>query len=71
MINFTTDLMMALVEIPRLNAFFREQLEIAMSQLLQAELSSVRGYEPYERPDSNNARNLYLKIKVSLRMEFA
>jgi len=57
MINFTTDLMTALVQRQDLNAFFREQLETAMNQLLQAELSSVLGYEPYERSDSDNARN--------------
>jgi putative transposase len=57
MTDFNTDLTKALLEQRDLNDFFREQLEFAMNQLLQAELSSVLGYEPYERSEGLNARN--------------
>lgn len=57
MTDFNTDLTKALLEQRDLNDFFREQLEFSMNQLLQAELSSVLGYEPYERFEGPNARN--------------
>src|SRR5262245_44692529 len=57
--NFTTELTQALVSKRDINDLFREHLEIAVNQLLQAELSAFLQYDKHSREgwNSGNSRN--------------
>ena len=57
--QFTKDLIKTLLSNGDVNELFRQQLEKAINQILQAELTSLFGYDPYERNGfkANNYRN--------------
>ncbi|ULQ49460.1 transposase [Liquorilactobacillus nagelii] len=57
--QFTKDLTKTLLSNGDVKEFFRQQLETAINQILQAELTSLLGYDPYERNSfkTNNYRN--------------
>ena len=57
--QFTKDLINTLLSNGDVNELFRQQLEKAINQILQAELTSLLGYDPYERNGfkANNYRN--------------
>lgn len=59
MTQFTTELLNFLAQKQDIDEFFRQSLEKAMNELLQAELSAFLGYEPYEKGGYNtgNSRN--------------
>ncbi len=59
MTQFTTELLNFLAQKQDIDDFFRQSLETAMNELLQAELSAFLGYEPYEKSGYNtgNSRN--------------
>lgn len=59
MTQFITDLTKFLANHSDIDEFFRASLEHAMNELLQAELTSVLGYEPYDISgyNSGNSRN--------------
>ena len=59
MSNLTTELMTALLKNDSLDDFFREHLENAMNDLLQAELTAFLGYEKHSSDGwgSGNSRN--------------
>ena len=59
MTQFTTDLLNFLAQNQNIDESFRTSLEIAMNDLLQAELSAFLGYEPYDKVgyNSGNSRN--------------
>ena len=59
MTQFSTDLTKFLANNSDLNDFFRASMEEAINELLQAELTSVLGYEPYDVNgyNSGNSRN--------------
>lgn len=47
--QFTKDLTKTLLSNGDVKELFRQQLEKAINQILQAELTSLLGYDPYER----------------------
>ncbi|MDQ0223599.1 transposase-like protein [Streptococcus moroccensis] len=49
MTQFATELLNYLAQKQDIDDFFRQSLETAMNELLQAELSAFLGYEPYEK----------------------
>ncbi|MCE2316105.1 IS256 family transposase, partial [Streptococcus thermophilus] len=49
MTQFTKELLNFLAQKQDSDEFFRTSLEIAMNDLLQAELSAFLGYEPYNK----------------------
>ena len=57
--QFTKDLTKTLLSNGDVKELFRQQLEKAINQILQAELTSLLGYDPYERNGfkANNYRN--------------
>ncbi len=57
--QFTTELLNFLAQKQDIDEFCRTSLEIAMNDLLQAELSAFLGSEPYEKVgyNSGNSRN--------------
>ena len=57
--QFTTELLNFLARKWNIDEFFRSSLETAINDLLQAELSTFLGYEPYDKVDYNsgNSRN--------------
>ena len=57
--QFTKDLTKTLLSNSDVKELFRQQLEKAINQILQAELTSLLGYDPYERNGfkANNYRN--------------
>ena len=59
MTQFTTEFLNLLVKKRDIDEFFRSSLEIAMNGLLKAELSTLLGYEPYDKVgyNSGNSRN--------------
>ncbi len=59
MSNLNTELMNALLENASLDEFFRQHLEKAVNDILQAELSSFLGYQKYDSSGwgSGNSRN--------------
>lgn len=59
MTQFTTDLLNFLAQNQDIDESFHTSLEIAMNDLLQAELSAFLGYEPYDKVgyNSGNSRN--------------
>ena len=59
MTQFITDLTTFLANHSDINEFFRASMEQAINELLQAELTSVLGYEPYDISgyNSGNSRN--------------
>ncbi|MCE2309272.1 transposase, partial [Streptococcus thermophilus] len=59
MTQFTKELLNFLAQKQDSDEFFRTSLEIAMNDLLQAELSAFLGYEPYNKLgyNSGNSRN--------------
>ncbi len=59
MTRFTTELLNFLAQKRGIDEFFCSSLETAMNDLLQAELSAILGYEPYDKVgyNSGNSRN--------------
>lgn len=59
MTQFITDLTTFLANHSDINEYFRASMEQALNELLQAELTSVLGYEPYDVSgyNSGNSRN--------------
>ncbi|MGT2928261.1 transposase, partial [Streptococcus danieliae] len=59
MTQFITDLTAFLANHSDINEYFRASMEQALNELLQAELTSVLGYEPYDVSgyNSGNSRN--------------
>ena len=59
MTQFSTELLNFLAQKQDIDEFFRTSLETAMNDLLQAELSALLGYEPYDKVgyNSGNSRN--------------
>ena len=59
MTQFSTELLNFLAQKQDIDEFFRTSLETAMNDPLQAELSALLGYEPYEKVgyNSGNSRN--------------
>jgi putative transposase len=57
--NFTKDIVAALAQKQDISEVFRIHLEAAVNELMQNELSSYLGYEPYDRSgfNSGNSRN--------------
>ena len=59
MTQFSTELLNFLAQKQDIDEFFRTSLETAMNDPLQAELSALLGYEPYDKVgyNSGNSRN--------------
>ena len=59
MINFTKDFTQALFDPDKINDLFRNELQQAINELLEAELTAFLGYDPYARNGWNtgNSRN--------------
>ncbi|WP_281165762.1 transposase [Liquorilactobacillus sicerae] len=57
--QFTKDLIKTLLSNGDVKELFRQQLETAINQILQAELTALLGYDPYDRNgfNSGNSRN--------------
>ena len=57
--QFTKEIVTALAQRQDLDIIFKDQLETAVNELLQNELSAFLGYEPYDRNgfNSGNSRN--------------
>lgn len=57
--KFTKDLAQTLLTNGNIKEIFRQRLELAINQLLQAELTAMLGYDPYDRSgfNSGNSRN--------------
>lgn len=47
MTQFTTELLNFTAQKQEIDKFFRQSLETAMNEILQAELSAFLGYDPY------------------------
>ena len=59
MINFTKDFTQALFDPDKINDLFRNELQQAINELLEAKLTAFLGYDPYARNGWNtgNSRN--------------
>jgi len=57
--QFTKDLTKTLLSNGDVKELFRQQLETAINRILQAELTALLGYDPYDRCgfNSGNSRN--------------
>lgn len=55
--QFTKEIAEALCNHTNLTDIFRQQLESTINTLLESELTSVLGYDPYARNEGDNARN--------------
>ena len=54
MTQFSTELLNFLAQKQDIDEFFRTSLETAMNDPLQAELSALLGYEPYDKVGYNS-----------------
>ncbi|WP_459797937.1 transposase, partial [Pediococcus parvulus] len=52
--QFTKEIVSALAQRQDLDIIFKDQLETAVNELLQNELSAFLGYEPYDRNGFNS-----------------
>ena len=55
--QFTKEIAEALCNHTNLTDIFRQQLESTINTLLESELTSALGYDPYARNEGDNARN--------------
>ena len=57
--DFTKNMAQALFNQDKVNDFLRKEIQTAVNQLLEAELTAFLGYNPYERDGWNtgNSRN--------------